>query len=120
MHALNKVSMQLFDGELAVILGASGSGKSTLLNILGGEYRIEASIVVEELQDVILIPTSAIFQRNNAWYTFVVEQDEARLRQVEIGLRNQNFAQVLEMLEPGTQVILFPSDLINEGVSVVL
>ncbi len=36
VHALNKVSMQLFDGELAVILGASGSGKSTLLNILGG------------------------------------------------------------------------------------
>jgi putative ABC transport system ATP-binding protein len=34
--ALNKVSLQLFQGEFVVILGPSGSGKSTLLNILGG------------------------------------------------------------------------------------
>jgi putative ABC transport system ATP-binding protein len=36
VNALNKVSLDLYAGELAVILGASGSGKSTLLNIMGG------------------------------------------------------------------------------------
>lgn len=36
VHALRSVTLDLYRGELVVLLGASGSGKSTLLNILGG------------------------------------------------------------------------------------
>ncbi len=36
VHALRDVTLDLYQGEFAVLLGASGSGKSTLLNILGG------------------------------------------------------------------------------------
>ena len=35
-NVLNDISMQIYEGELLVIVGASGSGKSTLINILGG------------------------------------------------------------------------------------
>ncbi len=34
--ALRDLDLELYEGELTVLLGASGSGKSTLLNILGG------------------------------------------------------------------------------------
>ena len=36
VHALRGVDLDLYAGELMVLLGPSGSGKSTLLNILGG------------------------------------------------------------------------------------
>lgn len=36
VEALKEVSIDVYEGELLVILGASGSGKSTLLNLIGG------------------------------------------------------------------------------------
>lgn len=36
VHALRSIDLEIFEGEVLVLLGPSGSGKSTLLNILGG------------------------------------------------------------------------------------
>ncbi len=46
VHALRAVDLDLYEGELVVLLGASGSGKSTLLNILGGLDRPSGGTVV--------------------------------------------------------------------------
>jgi len=45
VHALRGVDLELYAGELLVLLGPSGSGKSTLLNILGGLDRATAGTV---------------------------------------------------------------------------
>ena len=50
VHALRGVDLELFEGEMAVLLGPSGSGKSTLLNILGGlDVPTEGDVIFKDL-----------------------------------------------------------------------
>jgi len=52
VHALRGVDLDLYAGELLVLLGASGSGKSTLLNILGGLDTATSGQVLYRGQDL--------------------------------------------------------------------
>jgi putative ABC transport system ATP-binding protein len=52
VRALGGVDLDLFQGELVVLLGPSGSGKSTLLNILGGLDVPSAGTLVYRGQDL--------------------------------------------------------------------
>jgi putative ABC transport system ATP-binding protein len=36
VHALKGVDLDVYEGELLLLLGASGSGKTTLISIVGG------------------------------------------------------------------------------------
>jgi HlyD family secretion protein len=86
---------------------------------LGAEYRIDAGIVVWEGDGVLTVPGSAIFQRNNRWYTFTVNDGRAAERELEIGKRNRDYVQILAGLAEDETVVLFPSELLNEGTKVV-
>jgi putative ABC transport system ATP-binding protein len=50
--ALRGVDLDLFPGELVVLLGPSGSGKSTLLNILGGLDTVTGGTVAYRGKDL--------------------------------------------------------------------
>lgn len=86
--------------------------------MLGAGYRIEAAIVVARHEQALAVPVSALFRRNDQWHVFVVENGRAALRRLEIGDRNRDFAQVINGLSAGDSVILYPSDLISDGVDV--
>ena len=85
---------------------------------LGAEYRVETSIIVWEGDNELTVPGSALFQRLEGWHVFVVEDGVVSLRQVETGLRGRTHTQILGGLDAGETVVLFPSDLIEEGVGV--
>lgn len=97
---------------------------------LGAEFRVEARIVTWEDESVLTVPTSALFQLGGEWQTFAVRGGRAERRAVRVGHRSTELAEVLPAAEDagdgrrppalaeGDQVILFPSDEIDDGVRV--
>jgi len=86
---------------------------------LGHDYRVIVRIVVNEQTGVVRVPVSALFRRGEDWAVYVREGDRARLRRIELGARNFEWAQVTDGLAAGDEVILFPSDRLSDGVSIV-
>jgi len=85
---------------------------------LGDGYRVEAAFVIWEDSDVLQVPVSALFRRNEGWAAFVVRDGAARLQPVRLGHRNAHAAEVLEGVSAGDTVVLHPSNAVREGIRV--
>jgi HlyD family secretion protein len=83
---------------------------------LGHGYRVEPSIVIWSGDSVLQLPVSAFFRVGDHWAVFVTEDGQARRRLVRLGQNNGRSVQILEGLQAGEQVILHPSDSIEDGV----
>jgi HlyD family secretion protein len=86
---------------------------------LGDGYRVEAKIIIWEKDDVLRVPTSALFRHDSEWAVFVVDRGRAMRRVLEVGKRNALFAEVQKGLELGESVVIHPSDKVTDGALVV-
>jgi HlyD family secretion protein len=85
---------------------------------LGAEYRVDVAIVTWQANEALTIPSSAIFQRSNGWNTFIVDGNRVESRTLLIGARGRDYTRVIGGVAEGERVILYPSDLINDGSTV--
>jgi putative ABC transport system ATP-binding protein len=60
VNVIHDISLDIYPGELTLIVGPSGSGKSTLLALLSGLLRPDAGTVIVLDQDLWTLPDSAI------------------------------------------------------------
>jgi len=72
VRALRGVDAVLYEGEIAVLLGASGSGKSTLLNILGGLDAASGGSVLFKGEDLAGYSERrlTLYRRNHVGFVF--------------------------------------------------
>jgi HlyD family secretion protein len=86
--------------------------------VLGDAFRVEARIVVDEANDVLIVPTSALFRVGGQSALFCVVDGIARRQIVEVGRQNGLEAEIVKGLNQGDKVILHPSDQVEDGVKV--
>lgn len=82
---------------------------------LGHGYRVEARIIVWQADDVVRVPSGALFRMQDGWAVFRVVDAVARLTPVRIGHDNGIMAEVREGLSPGDLVVLYPSAAVTDG-----
>ncbi len=90
---------------------------------LGDGYRVETRTVVWSGENVLVIPVSALFRCepgnnrvvSNTWCTFVVENNQAQKREIEVSQRSNFEAVIQKGLTETEIVILHPNEQITSG-----
>jgi len=85
---------------------------------LGDNFRIQASIVTWKADKVLMVPVSSIFRGRGGWELFVIEGGKAKIRNVRIGMRGTDMAEVLGGIREGEQVITHPPNELQDGMRV--
>jgi putative ABC transport system ATP-binding protein len=120
VRALRGVDLELFQSELAVLLGPSGSGKSTLLNILGGLDVPSSGTVFYRDQELTAADEAQLtsYRRNHVGFVFqfynlipslTARENVALVTEIADGSMCPEEA--LEMVNLGNRLDHFPAQL---------
>jgi HlyD family secretion protein len=86
--------------------------------VIGDRFRVEARIVTWHGDNVLQIPTGALFRRGGEWMTFLYENGKARQVKVDIAHNNGVAAEVRGGVTEGQRVIVHAPDAVADGAAV--
>ena len=82
---------------------------------LGDGYRMETVFILWQGEDVLQIPSSALFRHNGDWAVFAIKDDHAVLTPVDIGQRSGISAEIKSGLRDGDHIINHPGTNVDDG-----
>lgn len=86
---------------------------------VGADYRVRVRIFTSRRADALLVPRSALSRRaGGGWQVFTVTNGTARLRDVTIGLMNDQHVEITDGFEQDDLVILAPENNVTDGIRV--
>lgn len=80
----------------------------------------EVALVTDQRPGVTAVPLEAVVERDGAKAVFVVQDDKAALRKVELGVATQSEVEVKAGVKPGEQVVVAGQNLLFEGAPVLV
>lgn len=86
---------------------------------LGVGYRCRVQITTAEKSDALVVPRSALFRGTDGqWQVYAIRDGRAKLKEVEVGLINDDTAEITSELAEGEQVVLAPESNLTDGARV--
>jgi len=83
---------------------------------IGVDYRVRARIFTASKESALTIPRSALFRgADRGWAVFAVRDERIRLQPIEVGLMNDDRAEVLTGLQEDDVVVLAPENSLMHG-----
>jgi HlyD family secretion protein len=79
---------------------------------------VDVRIITAEHTGVAAVPERATFRHADGWAVFRVVGGEARLTPITLGLQNDEWAEVVEGVQPGDVVVAAPTNDVKHGVPV--
>jgi len=83
---------------------------------LGDNFHVEARIIVWETNRALKVPSGALFRKQEeTWAAFVIENERAQERRLEVGRSNGIETEIRGGLQEGDRVIVYPGDRVRGG-----
>ena len=83
---------------------------------LGVGYRVRVRIRTQEAPNALVIPRSSLFRgADGDWNVYAIRGGRARVAKVQIGILNDELAQVTDGLLPGERVVRAPEGDLEDG-----
>ncbi len=106
--------------RVKVIIGFQDESRRRVRELgLGVGYRVQVRVLTAEKANALVIPRSALFRGPHGdWQVYAVASRRARLRDVQIGLINDEQVEIVSGVVAGDQVVLAPEANLTDGTRV--
>jgi HlyD family secretion protein len=78
-------------------------------------FGVDVEVITGEAKDALLVPADAVFEMDGKDYVFVVAGKKAVLREVNVGIGNKDWTQILDGLSEKEIVIVDPPNEVEDG-----
>ena len=79
---------------------------------------LDVHVITAERPDALAVPERATFRRSDQWSVFAVRNGNAVLTPVTIGIKNDEWAEILDGLEEGDTIVAEPRNDLEDGMRV--